>query len=504
MTLKVSIAGVQGTMPAQRTASTALATQGVASSWTPLRQSGVSLVDQLADHIAGQIRNHGLRAGMRLPSVRTMSTESGLSRFTVVQAYDKLVAQGLIQSRKGSGFYVAPPPTLSLASSATGLRIEPDAAFDTRFLLRSMFRSDGTQGFAGNAGLLPAEWLDESMVAAAVRSVGRSLGSSVLGYGDPQGHRGLRQRVASLLQAQDIPAHPDANLMTIAGVTQGLDLITRALLKPGDTVLVEDPGWFLIFGRLAAYGLRVVGVPRRPDGPDTAALERLAEAYRPRLFILNTAVHNPTGYTLSAGVAHEVLRVAEKYDFLLAEDDTYADLHPGTPLRLAALDRMNRVLLVGGFSKTLAASLRVGYIAASPELVSKLTDVKLLCGLTTPELGEQVVNRVLAEGKYRRHIARLRTRVDQARSRCMDRLSELGCPVAHEPYAGMFLWVDTGVDTEMLARRAAERGVLFAPGVLFSPIQQHSSWMRLSVSMVDHPESWKILRGLLDAARRAP
>src|SRR5690606_4156840 len=129
MTRKVSIAGVQGTMPAQRTASTALAPQGVAPSWTPLRHSGVSLVDQLADHIAGQIRNHGLRAGMRLPSVRTMSTESGLSRFTVVQAYDKLVAQGLIQSRKGSGFYVAPPPTLSLASSATGLRIEPDAAF---------------------------------------------------------------------------------------------------------------------------------------------------------------------------------------------------------------------------------------------------------------------------------------------------------------------------------------------------------------------------------------
>lgn len=469
--------------------------------WVPVRRGGVPLVDQLAEYIAAQIRNHGLRAGMRLPSVRTMAQNAGLSRFTVVQAYDKLVAQGLVQSRKGSGFYVAAPVAPPLIRAAGDTRMEADAPFDTSFLLRSMFRSDARQARVGSAGLLPAEWLDAEMVASAVRGVGRALGSGVLDYGDPQGHRGLRQRVASMLQAQDIPAHPDANLLTVAGVTQGLDLIIRALLKPGDTVLVEDPGWFLIFGRLAAYGMRVVGVPRLPDGPDTEALERLAQAFQPRLFILNTAVHNPTGHTLSAGVAHEILRIAERHDFLLAEDDTYADFHPGTPLRLAALDRLDRVMLVGGFSKTLAASLRVGYIAASAERVRRLTDVKLLSGLTTPELGEQVVNRVLAEGRYRRHIVRLRARVDHARNRCMDGLAELGCSYRHAPYAGVFLWVDTGVDTELLARRAAARGVLFAPGVLFSPDQRPSSWMRLPVSMADDPESWATLRAVLRDAR---
>jgi len=474
---------------------------GLAGGWQPLRRAGASLVDQLAGHIAVQIRNHGLRAGMRLPSVRAMADEAGLSRFTVVQAYDKLVAQGLIQSRKGSGFYVLPPPAIEPACSEAESRIEVDAAFDTTFLLRSMFRGDGRQGMAGNAGLLPAEWLDDTLVAGAVRSVGRTLGSGALSYGDPQGYRGLRQRVASMLQAQDIPAHPDAHLLTVAGVTQGLDLIARALLRPGDVVLVEDPGWFLVFGRLAAYGVRVAGVPRLADGPDTAALDHLAQSLRPRLFILNTAVHNPTGHTLSAGVAHEVLRIAERYDFLLAEDDTYADFHPGMPLRLATLDRFERVILVGGFSKTLAASLRVGYIAASADRVRLFTDVKLLGGLTTPELGEQVVARVLAEGKYRRHILRLRARVDHARTQCLDRLAELGCAPRRAPHAGMFIWVDTGVDTEALARRAAAQGVLFAPGVLFSPDQRPSSWMRLPVSMIDHPESWSTLRVLLEAAR---
>ncbi len=474
---------------------------GFASDWVPLRSGSTSLVDQLAQHLAMQIRNHGLRAGMRLPSVRAMAQDAGLSRFTVVQAYDKLVAQGLVQSRKGSGFYVTAPVSPLSITRVDESRMAPDAAFDTGFLLRSMFRSDTRQARAGNAGLLPAEWLDAGLVAAAVRSVGRTLGNGLLDYGDPQGYRGLRQHVASLLQSQAIPAHPDANLLTVAGVTQGLDLVTRALLRPGDTVLVEDPGWFLIFGRLAAHGLRVVGVPRLPDGPDTAALERLALAFQPRLFILNTAVHNPTGHTLSAGVAHEVLRIAERHDFLLAEDDTYADFHPGTPLRLATLDRLERVILLGGFSKTLAASLRVGYIAAAPELVRRLTDIKLLSGLTTPELGEQVVSRVLAEGLYRRHILRLRSRVDQARVRCMDMLADIGCSFRHPPHAGVFLWVDTGVDTELLARRATARGVLFAPGVLFSPEQRPSSWMRLPVSMVDDPDSWEILRSLLRGAQ---
>lgn len=140
--------------------------------WRPVRGAGISLVDQLAEYVGLQIRNHGLRTGMRLPSVRAMADEAGLSRSTVVQAYDKLAAQGLIQSRKGSGFYVVPPPTFQSAGPESASGIEPDAAFDTTFLLRSMFRTDGRRIAAGNAGLLPAEWLDEAMVASAVRSVG--------------------------------------------------------------------------------------------------------------------------------------------------------------------------------------------------------------------------------------------------------------------------------------------------------------------------------------------
>lgn len=468
--------------------------------WQPVRRAAVSLVDQLTHHLAEQIDNHGLRPGMRLPSVRAMAEDIGVSRFTVVEAYDRLVARGLVQSRRGAGFYVAARPLLEPSTQrgdAPGTASDVPNKFDTTFVLRSMFRESAPGDMPGSTGLLPPAWLDQGMLRGAIRAVGRSNVDAMLGYGVPQGYKPLRQQIASTLQAQDVPAHPDRNVLTVSGVTHGLDLILRALVQPGDTVLVEDPAWFLVFGRLAALGLRVLGVPRRADGPDTEVLAQLATLHRPKLFIVNSAVHNPTGSTLSSGVAFDILRIAERTGMLLVEDDTYADFHPGRPVRLAALDRLNRVLLVGGYAKTLAAGLRVGYVAAHPALVERLIDLKLLAGLTSAQLGEQVVHRVLADGQYRHHVDRLRGRLDDARIRMLRQLAGLGLVVHHEPHAGMFVWADCGVDSEALARRAVPHGLLLAPGVLFSPQQAPSTMLRLSVPMMDQPETWEILTDLL-------
>ena len=219
------------------------------------------------------------------------------------------------------------------------------------WLLRSMFRETSVHGMPGGAGLLPPDWLDPEMVAGAVRAVGRSVRGQLVSYGHPQGFLPLRQQIAASLQGEGVPAHPERNLLTTNGVTHALDLIARHLVKPGDTVLVEDPAWFLIFGRLAAFGARLIGVPRGPDGPDTALLDQLAAEHKPKLFIINSAVHNPTGHTLSAGIAYEILRIAERHDFLVVEDDTYGDLHPGGAMKLAVLDRLRRVILVSGYSR---------------------------------------------------------------------------------------------------------------------------------------------------------
>ncbi|WP_370678642.1 PLP-dependent aminotransferase family protein [Comamonas sp. GB3 AK4-5] len=470
--------------------------------WQPLRGSGVPLVEQLALHVEGLVRSHGLRAGMRLPSVRQLAEDSGVSRDTVVQAYDRLAAQSLIHSRRGAGFFVSALRKVDAletpfpAQTSAAVDRPTDRAIDTPYLLRTMFQQGAAPESSGSAGLLPPQWLEPEMLTGAIRSVGRSAGLSLSGYGLPQGYAPLRQQIAAHLQAQDVPVHPERNLLTVAGVTHGLDLITRLLVRPGDVVLVEDPAWFLIFGHLQALGAQLVGVPRGPDGPDIAALAALAAQHRPRLFIVNTAVHNPTGQTLSAGVAHAMLKVAEQYDFLLVEDDTYADFHPGQPTRLAALDRLQRVLLVGGYSKTLAGGLRVGYIAAQAERIEQLLDLKLLAGLTSAQLGEMVVHRILSEGQYRRHVERLRERVDKARAQCLRRVEALGWQVPQEPLAGMFVWADCGMDSELLARRAAEQGLLLAPGVLFSPRQVPGSMLRLPVPLAQHAAPWELMARL--------
>lgn len=470
---------------------------GNALGWQPQRAPGMPpLVEQLVQHCWQLLDGHSLRSGTRLPSVRQLADSAGVSRDTVVQAYDRLVAQGAAYSRPGAGFFVS-AQRLSHKDNRTKTFENPvlaaDAAFDTPFLLRSMFHPTQDVRYDGSIGMLPASWLDHDMLNAAVRNVGRSAAAQLLGYGLPQGYAPLRQQLAAYLLAQGLPIDPEQELMTVAGVTQGMDLVLRSHLRPGDTVLVEDPAWFLVFGLLRALGVQVLSVPRLRDGPDLTVLQQLLVACRPKLFIINTVVHNPTGFGLSLPVAYDVLRLAEQHDVLILEDDTYADFAAHQPLRLATLDRLRRVMLVGGFSKTLAGSLRVGYIAAQPERIRALTDAKLLSGLTSPELGERVVHRILAEGQYRKHVQRLRQRLDATRERCLRLVENLGLRVHQEPLAGMFLWADAQQDTEALARKAAAQGVLLAPGVLFSASQQASTMLRLPVSMADDAASLAVL-----------
>ncbi|KAF1051971.1 MAG: 2-aminoadipate transaminase [Burkholderia gladioli] len=142
-------------------------------------------------------------------------------------------------------------------------------------------------------------------------------------------------------------------------------------------------------------------MPYTPDGPDLDALETLVQQWRPKMLVINSVLQNPTGTSLSVAQAFRILRLAEAYDFLVVEDDIYGDLCPARypATRLASLDQLKRVIYLGSFSKTLAANLRVGYVAGSPEIANALTDQKMLAGMATPELNERVLYKVLTEGR---------------------------------------------------------------------------------------------------------
>jgi DNA-binding transcriptional MocR family regulator len=444
-------------------------------------------VAQIVRSVEAKIDDRLLRTGARMPSIRQFADMHQVSRFTVVEAYDRLVAKGFLESRRGSGFYVRERSPMIAASSATPRPSEPlPQHLDVVWLVRNMFRQHPSQKIPGS-GLLPNDWLDGELIANGLRAISRQNQNLLLQYGNPQGFLPLRQQLQLKLAELEIAANPE-QIITTAGVTQALDLIARQFAQPGDTIFVDDPAWFLMFGSFATLGAKVVGIPRLPDGPDVAKLAELAALHKPKFYVINSVLHNPTSTSLSAAKAFQILKIAEQHDFTIVEDDIYCDMHPGSTVqpatRIAALDQLNRVIYLGGFSKTLAANLRVGFIATSEDLAKRLSDRKMLTTLTTSEIGERVVYKILSEGHYRKHVDRLRSKLTGVREKAVKQLEKVGLTVDVNPPAGMFLWADTGCDTNALTEKGVEQGYLFAPGSLFSPSQLPSTRMRFNVAYI--------------------
>ena len=246
----------------------------------------------------------------------------------------------------------------------------------------------------------PTDWLDGELVANGLRAVSRLNQSLLLHYGTQQGFLPLRQQLQLKLAEIEIAAAPE-QIVTTNGVTQALDLVASEYVQPGDTIFVDDPAWFLMFGTFATLGAKVIGIPRLHDGPDVAKARRTWHYINPKLYIIHSVLHNPTSSSLSAAKAFQVLKTAEQHDFMIVEDDVYCDMHPGSAVqpatRLASLDQLNRVIYLGGFSKTLAANLRVGFIATSPQNAIRFADRKMLSTLTTNEICERVVHKILSK-----------------------------------------------------------------------------------------------------------
>ena len=486
------------TVPARRRQSPSLSSVAVLS-----RDSGESLVEQIVRTICARIDDKLLRAGARMPSIRQFAENHGVSRFTVVEAYDRLVALGKLESRRGSGFFVRELAPLAQTRPVQDAASQPPL-LDVVWLVRNMFRQNPPSAMPGT-GVVPNTWLDGELIANALRAVSRQNPNTLLQYGTPQGFLPLRQQLQLKLAELEIAATPE-QLVTTAGVTHAIDIVARHFLQPGDTVFVDDPAWFLMFGSFVTMGAKVVGIPRLADGPDVAKLAELAALHRPKLYIINSVLHNPTSTSLSAAKAFQILRVAEQHDFMIVEDDIYCDMHPGGAVqpatRIAALDQLQRVIYLGGFSKTLAANLRVGFIATSPELAVRLSDRKMLSMLTSSEIGERVLYKILSEGHYRKHCERLRAKLDAVREKTVRALERIGMTVDIAPPAGMFVWADAGCDTNTMTEAGMAQGILLAPGCLFSPNQLPSTRTRINISAMNGLETFAFLENSIAAGGR--
>jgi len=332
----------------------------------------LSRVERVMNAIKERLASRALAAGAKLPSIRRFAASQQVSKSTVVEAYERLVAEGIIQSRPGSGFYVTHHlPPLALAELGPKLDREVDPFWISRQSLEAKddFLKPG-------CGWLPASWMPQEEVRRALRFLARAQPSSLADYGTPLGFAPLRQLLANRLERYHIEASANQILLTESG-TQAIDFLCRFLLEPGDVVLVDDPCYFNFNALLRVHRVKVVSVAYTPHGPDLAAFETALKTHNPRLYITNSAFHNPTGATLSPAVAHRLLKLAEASNLIIIEDDIFADFEHQPSPRLAAFDHFERVIYIGSFTKTISAAARCGFIVARADWIDGLIDLKI-------------------------------------------------------------------------------------------------------------------------------
>lgn len=467
------------------------------------RDSSTPLADQIEQRLHALIQSAQLPPGARLNSIRQLAAQLGVSPNTVVSAYDRLVAAGLIDSRGTAGFFVADSPANAMPDAT---RVEAGEEQEAVWLAQQA--NDQKAGvLLASSGALPATWLEDAVPAAAVQ---RGLARATAGMASrcpPQGLPELRERIAMLLRGQGV-AVDAGRVLTTYGGTHAIDLICRAFLRPGDTVAVETPGYFLLFDRLRQAGVTIVPVPRRHDGIDLDALDAACTQHRPRLLFIQSVLHNPTGWGSSAANLHRVLMLAQRHHVLIAEDDVQGHFHPQTPhppTRLAQLSGLDGVIYYSSFAKAMSPALRLGYIAAEPELLKPLMREKILSVLTTAALNEFVMLEVLAAGRWRKHLDRLQQRLGAARVSAARQLREAGVQLEHAGEGGLFLWgaLPAGVDVDGLVKEAFRRGILLVRGATFAADGAADPHLRFNVAFSQQPRLAEFLREQLGAATSA-
>lgn len=443
--------------------------------------------------IRARITSRALGPGDRLPSIRAFAATMRVSPSTVVEAYDRLAAEGVIRARPGSGFYIS---TTALPPLALAQGLPPtERAVDPFWVSRQSLDADPIVRKPG-CGWLPPDWMPLDAMRRALRTAARADDAILSDYGHTRGSLTLRRILAGRLAGEGIEITPDQLLLTSSG-TQALDLIGRLLLRPGDTVLIDDPCYFNFRALLRTHQVRVVSVPYTPNGPDVAAFENVLVAERPRLYITNSALHNPTGATLSAPTAHRLLNLAAAYDLTIVEDDIFGDLEPEPSVRLAALDGLDHVIRIGSFSKTLSASVRCGYVAARPGWIADLLDLQVATSFGGPSpVATELISSVLAGGSYRKHVEEVRRRLTRARREVALRLQGIGIEPWLMPRGGFYLWchLPEGCNSADMARTALTENVVLAPGNVFSATQTAGEFMRFNVAQCDDPKLIAVLQ----------
>jgi GntR family transcriptional regulator/MocR family aminotransferase len=444
-----------------------------------LDDSGGPLYRQIYEAIRRFILSGEFAPGRKLPSTRALAAELNVSRITVVNAYDQLLAEGYLEGRTGAGTFVgAELPDDLLQTGARKKAIPARAApaplrlsqFGDLLAAKSLsaVREQMTATFQPfQNGLTAVEEFPFDTWARLAGRWQRNPTRSLLGYGDPQGYRPLREAIAAhLAAARGINAAPEQVVIT-SGAQQALDLTARIFITRGDTVLTEEPCYQEARGAFEAAGANLIPVPVDSEGIDIA---HAATAGAGAKLVYVTPSHQyPLGVTMSLSRRLALIEWARSADAWIIEDDYNSEFrYAGRPLAaLQGLDPAGRVIYIGTFSKTIFPSLRLGCLVLPEELVDVFTAARALTDVHSSLIDQAVLAEFISEGHFARHVRRMRTLYESRQRALLEECRKQlgGLLEVERADAGMHLvgWLPDGVSDVEMSKKGAERGLKLSP-----------------------------------------
>ncbi len=484
-------------------------------------ESHVPLYIQLRDQIRALVHGGDLRPGERIPASRELATQLGVHRTTVANAYAELESEGLISGHVGRGTFIrgesitrkistVPHPT----SADGGLRWESLFA-DER---GEEFLSRLTQAAAHTAisfvmARPAAEFFPIEELRKCTNAVWRREGTEILQFGASDGYPPLKQAILALLRSEGYEAS-DENLLVTDGCQQAIDLVCKAFLRPGDTVLMENPAYPGALAIFSGARARILGVPVKTEsgpgmtpGVDVSAIESVLMQNRVKLMLVTPDFHNPTGTTLPVSERRRLLEIAARFQVPVVEDHIYARLRArGERVpSLKQLDRSNIVIQIDSFSKIAFPGMRVGWVVAPSNVIERLRLVKQSTDLHTGHLGQAILAEYVRRGLLSHHLERTRKAYSKRLAALEQALTRYMPPETKwtRPEGGMCVWVELplGFDSNDLLIHTRERGVVFAPGRYFYFQNPRPNTLRLGFAGVAEREIARGIATLADVLR---
>ncbi|HEY0632884.1 MAG TPA: PLP-dependent aminotransferase family protein [Thermoleophilaceae bacterium] len=470
------------------------------------RESPISITQQLVDLFAAAIEDGKLDPGEKLPTTRALAAEAGVNHLTAARVYRRLAELGYVTASVGRGTFVR--TLVPAASEVEGDDWQVWAMPDRPATYSEQVQDDAFR-LAREPGIvsLSTGWPSPSLyptdeLAKITADVFREEGGAALSYLTAEGLYPLREQIATKWR---FASEPEEIIVT-SGARQAIDLVSRALLEPGDVAVIESPTYTGMLTSLRATGARVIGVPFDKDGLDLDALEHVLARHEVKLCALQTISQNPTGRDLSPERREKLAELAVDRNFFVLEDGVYSDVRfdgeSPPPLRELA---PGHVIYCDSMSKTVGGGLRMGWIAARGPVFDRLAMLKLNSDFHTNTLSQYITARFLAAGGYERHLEASNPFYRERRDLMMEALERhlAGEYRAERPEGGHHVWVQLTrpVDERALYREAVRQGMTFTPGGTVTVERMPLTSLRLSFSLVDPEELDEGVRRLARALR---